>query len=635
MKGRTFSVLHWQWVDLAALACLSAFVLLTILLSFRQHDSFHTHAFDMGYIDNVLWNTSLGRLFDNDFPDKPRNFMGEHFSPGLLVLAPLYWLWSDARVLFVAQSFALAAMVVFCYYFVRRRYPVPALLLTIALLLQPSLWTIALGEFHEIVLAVPLVAWALVAMFDFRGRWRTVGVWVGLLGALLMKEELAVLVAAMGVYLLAAAILQRGRPSAERLPGPGAVTGIALLLVPLAWLGFVLGVLPVLAPDTVSHWQDRFGDIAPTPFAGILRLISDPAYTVGRLATAARAQAVLRQLWPLAFLPVLAPLIFSLALPVLGYLLLSGKASVSQLQFWYVAPVLPVLFVAAAAAVAWSPRGRAQIYATLLAVAAGSAYFLLGPGPAAVGFEPGRFAVTARTECGAKLLGMIPAGASLSAQDNLVPHLAHRRTLFVFPSLGEPPAEYVALDARYEFTGGYSNWPVVRPLDVPRVLNQFLSDPAYDLVGDGCDYKVLRHTGAPQIAIRRADNFGPVQLLGYSVAVADAQGIYQPVSASLNAGQSVRVILWWQAAARMSNDYTVFVHLLGAGGQVTGQHDGPPAYGFRPTSQWPAQEIVRDIHYVELTSAGATMEAGLYDSQSGVRLVTTSGADAVRIAVGQ
>ena len=636
MKSPLISVRRWQTVDLLALLCVIAFALLTWYFATRQHDSFHTHAFDMGYIDNVLWNTSQGRLFVNDFPDKPHNFLGEHFSPALIVLAPFYWFWSDARVLFAAQSAALALSVLPCYYFVRPRYPRLALLVVIALLLQPALWSIALGEFHEIILAVPLLTWAFVALFDFRGRGQSIGLCVGLLGALLVKEEVAVIVATVGVYLIVATLIRKRPTAAEQLRGPGAAMGVGLVVIALVWLGFVWEALPRLLPDAVSHWQDRFGDIAPTPIQGVVRLVSDPAFTAERFASAAKWQAVVRTLWPLALLPLLAPVIFSLALPVMSYLLLSGKTSVSQLQFWYVAPLLPVLFVATAAAMAWSPRGRARIFCTLLVVASATAYVLLGPGPLAVQYEKARFDVNERTACGTQLLALIPAEASLSAQDNLIAHLAHRRTLYVFPSLGEPLAEYVALDARYEFAGGYSNWPVVRPLDVPRVVNQFLSNPAYELIGDGCDYKVLRRAGAPQIANRRDETFGQfARLLGYSVSVADDQGIFQTASPLLMAGQTVRVTLWWQAATRISRDYTVFVHALDSGGQLAGQHDSPPANGFRPSSQWADQEVVRDIHYLVLSANAAEIEAGLYDGQTAERLETTNGAAAVRFAVGK
>ena len=77
---------RWRPVDFAAALCVAAFALISMTLAIRQHDSFHTHAFDLGYIDNVMWNTSQGRLFVNDFPDKPGNFLGEHFSPALMLV---------------------------------------------------------------------------------------------------------------------------------------------------------------------------------------------------------------------------------------------------------------------------------------------------------------------------------------------------------------------------------------------------------------------------------------------------------------------------------------------------------------------------------------------------------------------
>jgi hypothetical protein len=126
-----------------------------------------------------------------------------------------------------------------------------------------------------------------------------------------------------------------------------------------------------------------------------------------------------------------------------------------------------------------------------------------------------------------------------------------------------------------------------------------------------------------------------VRLVGWEVAVADAQGIYQPASAVVKEGQSVRVSLWWQAAARIPADYTVFVHALDSGGQVAGQHDSPPAYGFRPSSQWVGQEIVRDLHYFELSKDASEFEIGLYDVQTGVRLESSMGTAAVRFAVGK
>jgi hypothetical protein len=263
-------------------------------------------------------------------------------------------------------------------------------------------------------------------------------------------------------------------------------------------------------------------------------------------------------------------------------------------------------------------------------VASSAAYYLIGPGPLAANYEPTRFAVTERTECGNHILQMIPPAASVSAQDNLMPHLAHRPVLNVFPSLGDPPDDYVAIDTHLDLSGGYSNWPFVRPLEVPAEVNRFLSRPTYTLVGDGCDYKLLRYSGGTlQLRPLNAIFGQQVRVLGYEVAVKESDGLYRVTVGALTAGSEIRLTLWWRAEQKPQTDYTAFVHALDAGGQIAGQHDSPPANGFRPTATWAAGEIVKDIHYLTVERDMKQFSVGLYDGRTGQRLITGEGVDAI------
>lgn len=56
----------------------------------------------------------------------------------------------------------------------------------------------------------------------------------------------------------------------------------------------------------------------------------------------------------------------------------------------------------------------------------------------------------------------------------------------------------------------------------------------------------------------------------------------------------VRVTLYWQCRARAKTDYTVFVHLLDAAGNIVAQRDAPPRAGTYPTSIWDVGEIIPD-----------------------------------------
>ena len=84
------------------------------------------------------------------------------------------------------------------------------------------------------------------------------------------------------------------------------------------------------------------------------------------------------------------------------------------------------------------------------------------------------------------------------------------------------------------------------------------------------------------------------------------------------------VELYWQAAEPVSDDYTVFCHVLRDGARV-GQHDGLPAGGYYLTSQWRAGDIVRDQHLASLSSpcgeGACAVLVGLYRWETGERLV--------------
>ena len=73
------------------------------------------------------------------------------------------------------------------------------------------------------------------------------------------------------------------------------------------------------------------------------------------------------------------------------------------------------------------------------------------------------------------------------------------------------------------------------------------------------------------------------------------------------------VVLTWQALAPIDRDYTAFVHLLDADGQLLTQLDRPPA-GY-PTSDWQPGEIVVDTYIIQLPDqlpAGVKVQTGFY-----------------------
>ena len=123
---------------------------------------------------------------------------------------------------------------------------------------------------------------------------------------------------------------------------------------------------------------------------------------------------------------------------------------------------------------------------------------------------------------------------------------------------------------------------------------------------------------------------GVVELVGYSLAPAEAAP-----------GESLHLTLIWRCLAQMEERYTVFTHLLDAGGQVRGQQDNPPVHGTYPTALWVPGEVVVDEYEIEVAAdappGSYVIEAGMYDPETMARLPVADpgGAAGDRVLLGQ
>jgi hypothetical protein len=108
--------------------------------------------------------------------------------------------------------------------------------------------------------------------------------------------------------------------------------------------------------------------------------------------------------------------------------------------------------------------------------------------------------------------------------------------------------------------------------------------------------------------------FGPaIRLLDYNLA-----------TPSLNPGGELHLVLYWQADAKLEQNYTVFVHILNATGELVAQYDTMPRDDAFPTTHWTVGPLIDDVHIVSLPAdipAGTyQVEIGLYTWQTGERL---------------
>jgi hypothetical protein len=91
-----------------------------------------------------------------------------------------------------------------------------------------------------------------------------------------------------------------------------------------------------------------------------------------------------------------------------------------------------------------------------------------------------------------------------------------------------------------------------------------------------------------------------------------------------------RVALYWQSLAETKNDYTIFVHVLDASGQVVAQRDAQPLGGRYPTSVWDPQDMIIERYEFGIpvdAEAPYSIEIGMYAYPTLERLLVNSGGD--------
>jgi uncharacterized membrane protein len=591
--------------DWLALALLLLYVLVFSTLTIRQHQSFNTNALDLGKFDQSIWNTAQGRPFQITISE---NLVIEsHFSPSLALFAPLYWIWSDIRLLFIMQSILLGGAGFLIYWFFRRQNPWLGLVVFAAYLMNPALHQVNLVEFRRLTLAVFATSFALYHLLRRQYGWMA----LGLALALLSKEDMSLTAVAFGLYIL---LVQRNLK-----------VGIATVAVGIVWFILVpFVVLPaIMTTDQVEGYQHANSSYSylGTSLPEIVQTVtSQPGILLQYAGQTQRLQAVFNFLWPAAFLFLLAPEIAFFLLPHFGFLLASTREPMGRLQDWYPSVIVIILYWAVAVgATRLSSRWQrfALVLLLILSFVAWISTSELWPGSQ---FDITRYQVTEHERQVEAQLARLPDDAIVMAQDPLVPHLSHRENIYLFPWVrhGNRP-DIIVLERKmrpYPLKSG----------EYRTFFYNVLAGTEYDLTQQVDSLFIFEYSGEVVPDIPFEENWADsLRLYGYDVDFALPGESFQHELLELPAGTILRVSLYWEILAEMDQNYTVFVHALSEDEMVIGQHDSWPADTHRPTSVLSVGEKVRDVHYLTLEAPVAKndlmLRVGVYESNGGESLL--------------
>lgn len=435
------------------LAAALLFAVVYSVLSWLKYRAYMDARFDLGNMTQAVYNTAHGHFLEittGDASPRQMSRLGSHVDPILAAFALPWWIWPSPVMLLVLQSVIVATGAWPAFRLGARltRRPRAGALLAGAYLLYPATGFLVLNEFHPVALATPLLMWAF--LYAEEDRWVPAGVFFIL--AALCKETVPLAIAVMGAYF---ALRKR--------------SWWPLLLTLLAILYFSLAVWAIIPHFNggQSAFISRYGEYGEGPSGVVKTMLTDPARTIGDVSSASNLGYWLRLLWPFGFLPLLSPLTALIAAPELMLNALSSTPFQRRIEFHYTALAVPFLFAATVFGLmrlwrwlggGWlrtdqemtGERVRRTTLAALVVIFAFAGNYFLGPLPLPGSTYDGRhYTRGAHDAVLDEAVGLIPAGAKVSVNNNAGAQLAARRVAYVFPYYDE--AEWVLVDERYPF----------------------------------------------------------------------------------------------------------------------------------------------------------------------------------------
>ncbi len=458
----------WLILCLMIAAYIAQFSWLAVL----RHDTFGTHALDLGYVTQAMWNTAHscpfvfstfeGARYQLDIPlaefRRTDVLLGYHVEPLLLLISPVLLLWHDARVLLITQTIGIALGAVPAYLLARHKLKRPwsALVYPALYLLAPSLQAANLSDFHTVAFSPLFLLTAYLAAE--RARWK----WFGLCAflALMCKEDIALLVMMLGLY---AAVCHKPL-----------WIGLATAASAAAW--FIL-CIAVIMPSINSLGHSPFlvryvhlGNSASAILKNALRWHS-PLF--GWLTQPEILRYGLLLLGTGGGIVTFGPRGWLLAAPVIAANTLSSYGWMHSGGGHYSASIVAFMVIGAIEGTDWLSRVafifplpsrervrvRVEFRTTVIALTAlviGLAtHWWIGISPVARRRNPP--AITEHHRTAQRLLAEIPADATVIAQSALYPHLATRRRVMLFPSSAD--ADFIALDVTSTWRRGAAFQP--------------------------------------------------------------------------------------------------------------------------------------------------------------------------------
>lgn len=560
-------------------------------LSIWKYNYFLYNGLDLAIINNVFYNTLHGNWFWSSI--QGHTYLGDHFTPILILLLPLYYFWSSPETLLILQSVGLALTAWPIYKISQLVLKDNRLALSISLLwlINPLVHNANLFEFHFIsllpVLFLSLFYYYLKIKINPRKK-LLLCFYTLMLLCLMIREDVAFIIL---LFLILAVLNNLKNKKILYLISYG-------LLITLSWV--------VISFFVVSHFS--LSNFSPFAYYYQWLFKSDFNLFIKHLFSLTNLEMLIGFLLPFLFIPLIKPKWLLISLVPLGQIIFSahgGGALVWKLHYGLLfMPALMITFIYSFKKINHLLAQQFKNYSLLIIILIISNFYLWADlGPLTLNLK--QFASGPRSI--KQLVESISPSAAVLSSYDFLPHLSSRQDIYAlnYYFLGRQQfgaAEYILTDRpeyilisfqdliNFNLQFSQLDWTKKYYQQGDNRLGELLE--GYGVVKVIENVVLFKKDYPSQIKLydKSANNYvlttGNRQVLNFNnqIKVAD-YNISRPKHTQL------QLALNFYSLQPPNKDYQLKIEL--SDGQNKYQKYLPLVYGLYPTSEWKKNELIK------------------------------------------
>jgi len=414
---------HKHEVILGILICI--YIAYFTIASFLRFDNFYAGRFDLGNMDQTVWNTINGRIFQTSTDNGIIiSRLSVHSDFMLILISPLYLLWSSPKTLLLLQTVIVALGGFFVFLISKEilKNKNLALVFGLSFLINPLVQHTNLYDFHAVTLATTL----LLASFYFLIKKRYLLLTVFLILSGITKEQVWIITSIFGFPLL----FQKAKK----------IKFLGILIIVFSLGIFVYLILRAIPQNLGGqHFaMAYYSDFGISPAGIVKNVFLSPYKIISIFLEGSRLEYIKQLLMPMGFISLLSPFYLIFAIPDLLIDLLSNNVQLRQIYYQYSATITPSIFISSIFAIKniikWFPKIPKFYFALYLLFFTIFSSYLFGPLPMAKNPNADMFTKPQENkEIIKDFLSRISEKYSVAATNNLGAHLSHRKVIYTIP----------------------------------------------------------------------------------------------------------------------------------------------------------------------------------------------------------